>query len=251
MSVKIAKLFKDSTFVRLPKDAKLLYIYLATHPDLSVVGVFSPNIEVCKIESGLIANSFKHYSKILVQQGFIHVKKYNDTVYFIVPAHFNNIPKSTTTVTRVNKALNELPVELVEYLATIGITINSKIREFVKPTAQEVTNYGIEQGHKIDGEAFISYYEEQADIYGKKNIWVDSRGTEVRDWKAKLRRIWCKDDNLIKVIDGAPKGFEDFYVVSKDGKNIYPDKWTKEGLPWSKNVGSDILLKREFKRQKS
>lgn len=249
MPVKVAKLFKSSRFSRLHDKAKLLYIYLATHPSLNSVGVFSPNIEVAMIESGLAISEFRVYVLLLIRENFIHVKSYDKIPYFIVPAHFNTMPKSTATVTRVNKDLKSLPDELVTFLGTIGITITSKIRDFVKPTTQEVSNYAMEQGHKVDGQEFIEYYERMSNTYGKKNIWVDGRGTEVRDWKAKLRRIWCKDENKIKTVDGAPKGFESFHVVTDTGKQLYPEEW-KDDKPWSRNVGSDILLKREFNKLK-
>ncbi len=70
----------------------------------------------------------------------------------------------------------------------------------------------------------------------------------IRDWKSKLKRVWCKDDRKMKAVKGAPKGYEFFHVI-KDGKAIYPDSW-KDGKPWSKSISTNILLKREYEERK-
>ena len=248
MSVKVGRLFKDSRFNRFPDKVKLLYIYLATSPDLNTVGVFSPNIEVAQIETGLSLSQFKMACIELIQNKFLYTKKFNDVVYFIIPAHFATIPKSEATVTRVNKTLKSLPEGLVGFLATVGISTSSKVRTFVKPTAEEVSEYAMSLGHLIDGQEFVKSYEEYSKNFGKTNIWVDSRGTQVRDWKAKLRKIWFKDDNKVKTFADAPKGFESFYV-NIGGQVITPDGW-RNGKPFSKSLPVDIELKKQYEERK-
>lgn len=246
MAVNIAKLFRDVKFSQLPDKAKILYIYLATNPDLNKVGVFSPNIPVVQLESGLKEGELRHYSRILINVGKLHVKEFEGIVYFIIPDYFNTVPKSEASVNRVNKALKALPKGLVDFLDSIGINTSSKVRTFVKPTAEEVSNYAMSLGYLINGKDFVDYYQGQSDRYGKKDIWVDTRGKQVSDWKGKLRKVWCKEDRKLQTIKGAPKGYEHFYIV-QDGNVVQPESW-RDGKPHHKLISYDIALKKEFKK---
>jgi hypothetical protein len=249
MAVKISRLFKDSKFKELPDKTKLLYIYLATNSDLNTVGVFSPNLEVMCIEVGCTMNELKESSTKLVKLKYVYVKKFEDIIYFIIPEHFSTIPKSEATISKVNKTLASLPKGLYLFLDGIGINVKAKTKVFIKPTVEEVSEYSLSLGYLVDSKEFINYYDEQSDRYGKKGIWVDGRGTQVRDWKAKLRKIWCKDDRKIKTFKEAPKGFQSFYIV-KEGNIITPDGW-KNDKPFSKSFTVDIELKREYEKRKA
>lgn len=247
MGVKIGRLFKDARFNKLPTESKLLYIYLATNPDINTVGVFSPNIEVATIESGLDKDLFKRYLKVLISNKMVHVKKVGDIVYFIVPEHFNTQPKSEAMVNRVNKALKSLPTDIVKFLSTLGVNPSSKVKSFEKPTLEQVADYSLENGYLIDAKEFVDYYEGQAQRYGK-NHWVDGRGTQVKDWKAKLRKVWFKDERKLKTFKDAPKGYEAFYVREGD-KLFCPDGW-KNGKPYSKDFITDMKLKKEYEKRR-
>ena len=246
MAVKIAKLFKDYNFQKLTQEARLLYIYLVSNPSLTTIGVFSPDVRVAALESGLSKDKFREASKILLDNGYIHVKKYEDLIYFIIPRHFDTIPNSDATARKVVKLLSKLPDELVTFLDILGIKSDAKVVTFTKPSPEEVTQYAMSIGYQINGQEFVDYYDE---VSGSKAYWVDGRGKMIRDWKSKLKRVWCKDDRKMKAIKGAPKGYEYFHVM-KDGKAIYPDSW-KEGKPWSKDFVSNKVLKREFEELKS
>jgi len=249
MSVKISRLFKDSRFSNLPDITKLLYIYLSTNPNLNTVGVFSPNLGVVCIEVGCSMEELQESSKLLIKLKYLYVKKFEEVIYFIIPEHFNTIPKSEAVITKVNKTLETLPEALSLFLNSIGINVKAKTKEFVEPTPKEVTELSLSWGYLVDAEKFIGYYKEQSERYGKKGIWVDGRGTQVRDWKAKLKRIWCRDENKIKTFKDAPKGFEGFHII-KDGNVITPDGW-KNSKPFSKSFTVDIELKREYEKRKT
>jgi len=60
---------------------------------------------------------------------------------------------------------------------------------FTAPTADEVTNYAARLGHKVDGKAFVQHYESKG--------WKDSTGRAVKNWKGKVRSVWCRDENKI------------------------------------------------------
>ena len=245
MAVNVAKLFRDAKFSGLHDKAKILYIYLATNPDLNTVGVFSPNIPVVQIETGLNEDELRQHTKKLIKLGKIYAKEFDGVVYFIVPDHFNTISKSEASVNRVNKTLKALPQGLVDFLDSIGINTSSKIRTFVKPTPEEVSQYALSLGYLINGKDFVDYYDGQAERYGKKH-WVDTRGKQVSDWKGKLRKVWFKEDRKLQEVKGAPKGYEHFYII-KDGNIIQPESW-RDGKPHHKLISYDIALKKEFEK---
>lgn len=248
MGVKVGKLWGDSKFNSLDKHTKLLYIYLVTNPNLNTVGVFLPNIPVLCTEFGVTLGEFRGLCQNLVDVGFLYAEKVGDIVYFILPKHFNTIPKSESSVLKIQKDLTELPSKVVSKLKSLGITIKSKVKNFEVPTVQEVNDYAISQGYLVQGEDFVNYYNEQSQRYGKKGIWVDSRGKQVRDWKGKLRNIWFKDENKLKQLDGAPKGFE-FFHVKIDGKIYFPDSW-KDGKPKSRSFAVQMELDKEYETQR-
>lgn len=250
MSVKVGRLWRKGEFKLLSQPAKLLYIYLATNPDLNTVGVFSPDLEVARIEVGMDEDTFQEACREVVKSRLVHAKKFGDVLYFIVPAHFDTIPKAESSIARIQKTLSDLPEGLIKFLAARGIDVDAKVKNFEKPTPSEVSKYAASKGYNVDGNEFCNFYEEQAERFGKKGIWVDSRGKQVRDWKAKCRKIWFKPENkiTIKVIKGAPKGFENL-SVEVDGRVFGPDGW-KKGKPWSSILVVDIALKKEYERLK-
>ena len=243
MSVKVSKLWSDVKFQRLSDQAKLLYLYLSTNKDISVVGTITPNLDVVKIELNFTIEQLRDSTKTLRQFGYIDVLE-DGVLFFIIPEHFNTIPKSESSVLKIQKCLKGLPTKLVDHLHSLGIRVTSKVNVFKKPTAEEVSDYAMSKGYKIKGLDFIKYYEDQAERFGKKDCWVDSRGTEVRDYKAKLRKVWFRDENKLKVVKGAPEGFESFHVMV-DGNPVFPDSW-KGGKPHSKNLAMDIKLKEHY-----
>lgn len=247
MAVKVSKLWGKNSFIKLTNNSKLLYIYLATNPSIMSVGVIGLNIDMVKVQLGLSLEEVRESTTELMDAKFIGVKKY-DELYFVVKAHFDSIPKSDTSVMRINKELNSLPEGLVKYLASMGISTSRKVVTFNEPTSKEVMDYALSQGYQVDAEAFIGFYRGKAEAYGKKGLWVDGRGKQVKDWKAKLRVVWFKDENKLKVVDGAPKGFESFYI-DFEGKQVFPESW-KDGTPRSKNIAVDRALKREYEERK-
>jgi hypothetical protein len=60
---------------------------------------------------------------------------------------------------------------------------------FTAPTADEVTNYAARLGHRVDGKAFVQHYESRG--------WKDSTGRAVKNWKGKVRSVWCREENRI------------------------------------------------------
>lgn len=249
MSVKLNKLWGTSKFTNLSTNSKFLYLYLTTHNNLSLLGVLSLPLNLISIETGLTLDNLRDSSKELINSGYLQVEKIEGVIYFIVPAHFNTVPKSDSTVMKVTKELQQLPKGLVKRLDKLNINVSRKVVTFNEPSPKQVMDYALSQGYKIDAEAFIGFYRGKAKAYGKEGLWLDGRGKQVKDWKAKLRVVWFKDENKLKTVKGAPKGFESFYI-NFEGKQVFPESW-KNNLPHSKNIAVDKALKREYEKRKA
>lgn len=243
MPVNISKLWGNDKFISLTNNAKLLYVYIITHPSINSVGVLPLNLEITTVHLKTKLSFLREWSKEIVDEGYIHIKKVNDVLYFIAPAHFNTLSKSDSTIIRVNNDLRDLPDEITEFLYSIGINSTSKIKKFIKPTQGQVLEYSLSKGYRVDPNQFIDFYEKESARRGKTEYWVNSKGKVVRDWKATLRNVWFKDENKFIAVKGSPKGYE-FFNVEIDGKVYYPDFW-KDGLPKSKN----FLISKELKKQ--
>lgn len=244
MAVKVSKLWGDNKFNNLTNDSKLFYIYLITNPSINTVGVLSINTSVAEAQTGLNVKRLRISTKELISNGYLHVKKYDSDFYFVVPAHFNTIAKSDSTILKVTKDLESLPVRLRDFLDTININISSKVRKFVKPSKKDVLDYCLEQGYMVNVDNFINYYQNEADKRGRSDVWINSRGKVVRDWKATMRNVWFKDENKLKSVKGAPKGYEYFYI-EMNGAIITPDGW-KEGKPYNKDFLKNKALLKKF-----
>lgn len=55
---------------------------------------------------------------------------------------------------------------------------NSKLKEFIPPTLEEVKAYCESRGNKIDPQYFYDYFT--------ASDWVDSKGNKVKNWKQKI-----------------------------------------------------------------
>lgn len=233
MSVKVNKLWSNKKFSNLSKDCKILYLYLCTNPQISFLGVLTPNTEVICLELKMKMDELRTASKNLIDKGYLYVGKHKEDIYFIVLDHFTTLPKSETTVLRVNKEFTSYPESFQEILRKFDIKASKKVIEFKKPSVEEVNSYAISKGYLIDGKSFIDYYEGVADRFARKDIWLDNRGKQVRDWRAKLRKVWFKEENKLTPLDGAPKGYEYFHIIV-GGKMKVPDGW-RNGKPFSKD----------------
>ena len=247
MAVKISKLWSDNKFLCLANDSKLLYIYLATSPNIMTVGAINVNLELVQLQLGFNILELRGAAHELKDMGYIGVERFDGVLYFVIPEHFNTVANSDSTVLKIKKELKQLPKGLVKYLDSLNINTSRKVVTFNEPTPTEVMDYALELGYKVNADEFITFYRDKAKAYGKEGLWIDGRGKQVKDWRAKLRIVWCKDENKLKVVDGAPKGFESFYIEF-EGKQVFPESW-KDGRPHSKNMVVNKALNREYERR--
>lgn len=249
MAIKIGKLFGNNTFTKLSNNAKLIYIYLASNPNILSVGVLSLNVDVAALQLSMSVDTFRTGCLELVNKEYVSIDKFDDGLYFTVINHFDTVPKSERAATKAAKELQQLPKGLVKRLDELDIKTSRKLVEFIEPTEQEVMDYSLSQGYKIDAKAFIEYYRGKGVEFGKEGLWLNWKGKQVKDWKATARRVWFKDENKLKTVKGAPKGFESFYI-NFEGKQVFPESW-KNSLPHSKNIAVDKALKREYEKRKA
>jgi len=162
MAVKVSKLWSDNKFLRVANNSKLLYIYLATSPNIMTVGAISINLDLIKLQLGLSLEDIRNATTELRSTGYIEVQKIDDVLYFIVIEHFNTVAKSDSSVLKIKKELMALPVGLVKLLDSLNINTTRKVVVFNEPTPTEVMDYALELGYKVDAEEFISFYRNKA-----------------------------------------------------------------------------------------
>ena len=64
---------------------------------------------------------------------------------------------------------------------------NTKKRNFVPPTVEEVEEYCRQRGNGLNGKHIHDYYASSG--------WVDSKGEPVRNWKQKIIGVWERNSN--------------------------------------------------------
>jgi hypothetical protein len=244
--VDIRRLWNNGKFQQLSVNAKLIYVYLSNNSGLNTVGVVCLSPESASQTIGMDIDSYRSAVKELVDTNYIFVKAYDGLIYFIVPAHFSTLATNDNTIEKIKSDLASLPSKLKTYLASIGIAAEKKYKKFNKPTVQEIEQVGMEFGYAVNGKDFFDYYENISKEQGKTVFWVDSNGTQIKDWKMKLKRVWCRPQNKLQKRDNAPKGFE-FFFVNIDGKTYFPETW-KDGEPRSKDFTIQRALQKKYEQ---
>lgn len=237
--VKLGKLWGNARFSSLPPYSKLLYLYLVTHSSISTLGVLELNRDRIILDLGLgDFNQLVEYGKILDDEGFMTWLTKDKLDIFIIKEHFLSLPKSKLNI---RKAIDEgkssrYRKELLDIYEPQDFKPTTA---FVPPTAEEVTDYALSLGYVVNGKTFVDYYGE--------GDWYDKNNKKVRSWKQKLERVWCREENKLEAVEGAPKGYEYFHVTLDNGERVSPEVW-KGGFPMHHNYLHAELLRDEYKR---
>ncbi len=246
MAINIGRLWRDSSFYKLDIRSKLLYVYLSTSPNINSLGLLNLNIKVSEIETGLSDNDFRSACKELISKGYIIVYGSKKGAYFFVKGHFGTLPRSVSVSKRANKDILSIPNTVLDKMVVDGVLPDiEQHSDFTAPDSKEVEEYSISQGYLVNGKDFVDFYEGNAKRLGKSKGWYDGRGKEVRDWKAKLRKVWFRNADKIPEHRDAPKGFEHYVTWDDNGNIIFPKGWRK-GLPYGDNMYEDKLLIKGF-----
>ncbi len=246
MIQQISKLWGNLKFINLTNNAKLFYVYLLTNPSITDVGIIYISFSNVMSCFDFSMTEIRNATKELIDGKYIHVKKHNKIVYFIIPEKFKRLAKSELALSKIRDELNSLPDEIVEFLESINISTDAKTSIFKKPTVDDVLKYSLSQGYNINAEDFVDFYENQALSRGITDAWMDSKGKRVRDWKAKMKKVWFRPENKLKIPKNTPIGYELFHVLI-DGVKKFPEEW-KDGKPWSKDFITNKMLNSEFNK---
>lgn len=246
--VDIRKLWNNGMFQQLSNDAKLIYIYLSHNSSINHAGVVCISPENACVLLKMDINKFREATQELVVNKYVFVKSYENLIYFVIPAHFSTLATNDNVIEKIKSDIAGLPNGMKLFLNSVGISVEKKFKKFDKPTPEQVEKVGLEFGFAVNGKEFVDYYEDISQRQGKMTIWVDSNGTQIKDWKMKLKRVWCKPRNQLQRRTGAPRGFE-FFFVEVDGKYVFPDSW-KDGEPRSKDYSIQRALQKKFNDMK-
>jgi len=226
--VKLGKLWGDAKFASLSPISKLLYSYLISQPSITTLGVLVLDLERVNLD-------LKLEDIYAVEGSLKQLESYEYIKYFysdegictiVVVDHYKSLAKSKANI---RKGLDEGKAskgEVKEILLDLFTKADFQNDSFVPPTAQEVADYALSLGFLVNGKTFTEYYGD--------NDWYNKNNKKVRNWKATLRKVWCRDENKLETVEGAPKGFEYFFVEIEEGVRIYPQSWNN-GLPSHSN----------------
>lgn len=237
--VKVGKLWGDARFASLSPSSKLLYCYLTTQPNITTLGILDLYIERVDLDLGI--SIVEHLAPLKVKE-FINYfySEGEDIVTVLVVDHYHSLAKSKANI---RKGLDEgknskgkTKKMLLEVFTKADFTNDS----FKAPTPQEVMEYALGLGYEVNGKAFVDYYAD--------NDWYDKNNKKVRAWKSKVSKIWCREENKLESVKGAPKGFEYFFADLEEGVRVFPESW-KNGLPSHSNFIYAEYLTNKFNEQ--
>jgi len=219
--VKLGRLWGDAKFASLSPNSKLLYCYLISQPNITTLGILDLYVERINLDVGIHSpEEFKH----LKEKGFIDYfwGDEEDTIAVLVLGHYPSLAKSKLNMRKGLEEGQESKGRIRDMLLEVFHSSDFKNDEYVPPTPREVADYALSLGYLVNGKNFVEYYAD--------NDWYDKNNKLVRNWKTKVSKVWCRETNKLETADGAPKGYEYFFVELDEGNKIYPTAWVG-GIP--------------------
>ncbi len=236
--VKIGKLWGDAVFEVLPPEEKLMYIYLCTQPGISTLGVVNLTEDRFQRAMQCIHDpALKQMAGVLELKGYIYRLYRPDYISFIVKDHFKSLAKSKANFRKAKDEWESSDSELHSVLGQMFSDDDFTNDEFVPPDPEEVTKYALDKGYDVNGKTFCDHYGD--------NDWYNKNGKIVKNWKKTLLRVWCRENNKLVRVKGAPKGYEYFFAVAENGDKVFPEAW-KEGRPTHSDFLYSELLNDQF-----
>jgi len=237
--VKVGKLWGDARFASLSPSSKLLYCYLTTQPNITTLGILDLYVERVNLDLGI--NS-PDWFKTLKDKGLINYYwgEDEDTVHVLVLDHYHSLAKSKANIRKGLDEGKNSKGKTKEMLLEVFTKADFTNDSFKAPTPQEVMEYALGLGYEVNGKAFVDYYAD--------NDWYDKNNKKVRAWKSKVSKVWCREENKLESVKGAPKGFEYFFVDLEEGVRVFPESW-KNGLPSHSNFIYAEYLTNKFNEQ--
>jgi len=238
--VKVGKLWGDARFASLSPSSKLLYCYLTTQPNITTLGVLDLYVERVNLDLGIHS---PEWFKTLKDKDLINYYwgEEEDTVHVLVLDHYHSLAKSKANIRKGLDEGKNSKGKTKEMLLGVFTKADFTNDSFKAPTPQEVMEYALGLGYEVNGRAFVDYYAD--------NDWYDKNNKKVRAWKSKVSKVWCREENKLETVKGAPKGFEYFFADLEEGVRVFPESW-KNGLPSHSNFLYAEYLTDKFNEQK-
>jgi hypothetical protein len=238
--VKVGKLWGDARFASLSPSSKLLYCYLTTQPNITTLGVLDLYVERVNLDLGIHS---PEWFKTLKDKDLINYYwgDDEDTVHVLVLDHYHSLAKSKANIRKGLDEGKNSKGKTKEMLLGVFTKADFTNDSFKAPTPQEVMEYALGLGYEVNGRAFVDYYAD--------NDWYDKNNKKVRAWKSKVSKVWCREENKLETVKGAPKGFEYFFADLEEGVRVFPESW-KNGLPSHSNFLYAEYLTDKFNEQK-
>jgi len=232
-------LWRRVKFKKLSPLEKLLYIYLATQDSITVLGKVEVERKDIKGLTGCPSFSIiKDLLKKLRDEDYIYFYFSSKILTVIIRDHWHTLARSKRNIQKGVKEGREAQGKLRSLYLKLYTKEDFETKyEFIPPTPEQVTEYALKKGYIVDGKTFIEHYA--------SNDWYNIRGKKVRNWKATCDKVWCREENALKIHKNAPEGFEYFYITTEEGERIYPEDW-KDGEPTHSEFLYGVLLKEKF-----
>lgn len=149
--------------------------------------------------------------------------KYDKTLWYTVGANCPNgnieLPKLENGSAQMGEPIPNINTNInTDTINSHSAKSNSQSvikKKFIPPSLDDVKEFVSTCGHSIDAEKVFRYYDDAG--------WKDSRGTQVKNWKQKIRGVWCRDENKIV----APKDMTDAEKI-KDFHNFSQAEFRKK-----------------------
>ncbi len=163
----------------------------------------------------------------LAKKGFLWAEvlpsEDSDIITVVVKDHYKQMAKSKANIRKAITEGKEASPTLKAVFRTFFSPSDFIGKDsFKAPTPKEVADYALSEGYLINGKTFVDYYSE--------NDWFDKNNKKVRNWKAKLLRVWCREDDKLVKNEDAPYGWEYFFIEMAQGERVAPESW-KDGIP--------------------
>ena len=184
--------------------AKGLYAYLFSKPDDWEFHISAMEKELKEKRDAILSTVNE-----LIEHNYITRKQKNDgrfggIVYEFILPHTENpytentrngkIPTHNNIYNNTNTDNNIYINDLDGSQKILPPTKKKKSKQMVLPEKQEVIDFCKTLG--IDGEKIYNYYHDSE----KDGKWFDAKGDEVKNWKQKIRGVWDRPENKIKIV---------------------------------------------------
>jgi len=238
--VKVGKLWGNARFALLSPYSKLLYLYLVSHSTITTLGVVELSRERAILDLGIVSTlSYRESIENLQKGGWVvWIEQFDTFDTFIIKEHFLSLSKSKLNL---RKAIDEGKSSIwrQDLLKIYSKEDFKPPMAFTPPTPEEVSKYALDLGYVVNGKTFVEYYA--------SNDWYNKNNKKVRSWKITLEKVWCREENKLTLVKGAPEGYEYFHITTEGGERISPEGW-KKGRPTHSNYLHAELLNDEYRR---